>query len=112
MRLRSLLANHLADLELAKLANEPRSKDQAERKRRQARRRRADGDVAQDVQHGKLRPEERQLDEEVVEHQANSAFSRSTTRSVCTPRDPFTRTRSPARTREEALAAASSLVSK
>ena len=33
--------------------------------------------------------------EKVIQHQANSAFSRSTTRSGPMPREPFTSTRSP-----------------
>src|SRR5580765_474799 len=112
VRLRSFLPDDLADLKLAELANEPGTEYQADRERGQTRRGRANRDVANDVQHGHLRPEERQLIKQVVEHQANSAFSRSTTLSVRTPRDPLTSTRSPACTKAAARSAASSLVSK
>ena len=45
-----------------------------------------------------------------IEHQANSAFSRATTRSVPMPREPLTSTRSPGRMRASATSAASSRV--
>ena len=67
--------------------------DEADGERREARRRGAKRDVARHVQHRQLRVERV---EEVIQHQPRSAFSRSTTRSVLTPRDPFTSTTSPA----------------
>ena len=52
---RPLLPDHLADLELAQLADHPRPEHQADRQRRQARRRRAERDVARHVQHARTR---------------------------------------------------------
>src|SRR5262249_14635947 len=115
VRLRPLGANHLADLKLAQLAHEPWAERQADRERRQRRRRRAERDVARPVPHGEAGAQENALDQEWVQHQprpARSAFNRSTTRSVFTPRDPLTSTRSPAATIEAAASAASSLVAK
>ena len=93
MALWTLLANHLADLELAKLADHPRPEQQTDGQRRQTRGGGAKRDVPRHVQHGELRVKRI---EQVEQHQPRSAFSRSTTRSVRTPREPFTRTRSPA----------------
>ena len=50
-------ADHLADLKLAQLPDHPRAERQADRERRQARRRRAERDVARHVQHRELRVE-------------------------------------------------------
>ena len=47
-----------------------------------------------------------------LDRSASAAFNRSTTRSVFTPREPFTSTRSPRRTSFAAASAASSLVAK
>ncbi len=109
MGLRAVGANHLADLELAQLPDQPRPEHQADRQRRQRRRRGAERDVARHVEHRELRMERI---EQVIQHQRRSAFSRSTTRSVLTPRDPLTRIRSPALTSAAAASAASSLVAK
>ena len=103
VRRRAFLPDDLADLEFAQLPDEPRPEQQADRERRQAGGRRAERDVARHVQHRELRAQrEQHLEEQVVEHQANSAFSRSTTSSVRTPRDPFTRITSPGRTSDAA----------
>src|SRR5262249_60673286 len=50
--------------------------------------------------------------EQVEEHQPRSAFNRPTPRSVRTPREPFTSTRSPAFVVATAPSAASALVAK
>ena len=60
--------------------------------RRHAGRRGAERDVARHVEDGDLRVER---DEEVIQHQPNSAVRRSTTRSVRVPREPLTSTTSP-----------------
>ena len=96
MRGRTFLPDDLPDLKLAQLANHPRTEHQADRERGQAGGRRAERDVARHVQHRELRgPGIDELKQQVIQHQASSAFSRSTTRSVRTPRDPLTSTRSP-----------------
>src|SRR5207247_9401605 len=109
MRDGPFLPDHLADLELAQLAHHPWTKHQTDRQRRQTRRCRPKRDVTRHVQHGELRVEWKQ---KMEEHYARSAFSRSTTRSVLTPRDPFTRIRSPGRTSSTIAFAASSLAAK
>ena len=75
MRRRAFLADHLPDLELAQLADHPGAEEQPDGERRQARGGRPERDVARHVED---RPVRRQV-VEVVQHQANSAFSRSTT---------------------------------
>ena len=94
VRRRTLLADDLADLELAQLADQPRAQQQADGQRREAGRSRAERDVPRDVEHGERRV---QREEQVIQHQAHSAFTRSATMSVRVPRDPFTSTTSPAR---------------
>src|SRR3954467_7301607 len=107
MRLRAVLADHLADLELAQPADHDRSDDQAERERGDAGAGGTERDVAKHVEHRDRRV---QRVEQVVEHQSNSTLRRSTTRSVRMPRDPLTSTRSPARTFVCAMSAASALL--
>ena len=109
MRLRPFGANHLTDLKLTQLPDQPRAERQADRERRQRRRRSAERDVARHVEHRELAVKRV---EQVIQHQPRSALSRSTTRSVLTPRDPFTSTRSPLFTSTTAASAASSLVTK
>jgi hypothetical protein len=109
VRLRTFGANHLADLEFAQRAHEPWAERQADGERRQTRRGGAKRDVPSHVQHGELLVK---LEEEPVQHQARSVVSRSTTRSVWTPRDPLTSTTSPRRTSPASASAASSLVAK
>src|SRR6516162_10339664 len=109
MRLRPFLADDLPDLKLPQRAHHPRSQRQADGQRRQARSRRTERDVARHVQRGDLRVKRI---EQMEEHQPRSAFSRSTTRSVFTPRDPLTRTRSPRSTPATIEAAAFSIVRK
>ena len=94
MRLRSFLANHLPDLEIAQLSDHPRPKRQAECERRQARGRGAERDVPRDVEDGGVSVERV---EEVQQHQPNTSAIRSATRSVRVPREPFTSTISPSR---------------
>ena len=106
MRGRAFLADHLSDLKLAELPDHDRTKREAEDQCGQTGGRRTERDVARDVEGANLRV---QRVEEVVEHQANSSLSRSTTASVPMPREPFTRTRSPGLTRSSASAAASLL---
>src|SRR5688572_19441204 len=100
------MPDDLANLKFPELADEPGAQQQADDQRCQARRRGTERDVLNDVQHRYLRMK---LKEEVEEHQASSALRRSTTTSVRIPREPFTRTRSPARTRVAARSAASLL---
>ena len=104
---RSFLPDHLADLKLVKRPDHPWPERQTDRERRQTRRRGPERDVPRDVQHGELRVERVQ---QLVQHQANSALSRSVTASVPTPRDPFTSTRSPGSIKCAARSAASWLV--
>ena len=94
VRRRPFVTDHLPDLELLQLADHPRTEDEPERERRHAGDGGAERDVSRHVQHGEPRRQRRQ---QVIEHQANSAFSRATTRSVPMPREPFTSTRSPGR---------------
>src|SRR5688572_10342882 len=108
MRLRPFLTDHLADLEIAQLRDHPGTEHQAYRERGQAGRRRAECDVPHHVQRAEERFERRQ---QVVQHQANSAAMRSATMSVRVPRDPLTRTRSPALTAAAISPAATSLFS-
>ena len=105
--LRPVLADHLADLELAQAADHDRPEHDAEQERRHARAGGAERDVAEDVED---RRRAVQRIEKVVEHQANSTFRRSMTVSMRTPCDPLTSTRSPGRTRRSASSAASALV--
>src|SRR6059058_4252685 len=100
MRLGPVLPDDLPDLEVAQPANHHRPHRQADRQRRHGRARRAEGDVLEYVEYVEDRDPRVQMHinelvEEVVEHQANSTFNRSTTRSVRMPREPFTSTRSP-----------------
>src|SRR6185503_283293 len=108
MRLRPLLPDDLADLEISQLRDHPGAKHQADGERGQAGSRRAEGDVAHHPQRAEERFERRQ---QVVQHQANSAAMRSATMSVRVPRDPLTRTRSPALTAAAMSRAAASLFS-
>ena len=109
MRLRPFLPDHLPDLEIAQPADQPRSHDQADDERRHARRRGAERDVAGHVEDRDLRVER---EEEVVQHQPNTAVMRSTTRSVRVPRDPLTSTTSPDVSCAAIAGAASVLLSK
>ena len=107
------LANELADLQLPQAPDHPRSQNQPQKKSREAGERRAHGDVAKDVE--QVRLARRDVIDEVVEHfsrvpaaagagdasSASGYFARSasTMRSIFTPRDPFTSSRSPGRTK-------------
>src|SRR5260370_29587850 len=112
MGLGAILPDDLPDLKFTQPPDHPRSERQAEGQRRQARSGRADRDVPRHVQHSPVRARIEKPEEQVKQHQANSAFSRSTTRSVRTPRDPLTSTRSPPFTTAAVAPAASSLVAK
>ena len=107
VRRRAFVTDDLPDLELLQLADHPGSENEPESERGHAGHRRPERDVARHVQDREPRRQRRQ---EVVEHQANSALRRSTTRSVPMPREPFTSTRSPGRMRASATSAASSRV--
>src|SRR5438552_2050049 len=109
MRLRTLLPDHLADLEITQLADHPGSERQAECQRGQARRCGPERDVARDVEDRRVGVERI---EEIQQHQANSSAIRSAMRSVLMPRDPFTSTTSPARIAAAIAGAAASLLSK
>src|SRR6185312_6686527 len=102
----------LADLELAQLADKPRTEHEAEDERRDGGRAGPDRDVPHHVERRHLSAQPRLLVEKVIEHQANSAFSRSTTTSVRTPRDPLTSTRSPGCTYSAKASAAAALLVK
>src|SRR4029077_5851229 len=109
VRLRTFLPDHLANLEVAQLANHPRTKQEAERERRQAGRRGPEGDVARDVEDARVGAERI---EEFEQHQANSSAIRSAIRSVLVPREPLTSTTSPPRIAAAIAGAAASLLSK
>src|SRR5204863_2050693 len=104
-----LVPDHLADLEIAQGANEPRTSQQADRERRQAGGRRPERDVPCDVEHRIARVKR---EKQVVEHQPRPAFTASAMMSVRVPREPFTSTTSPGLTSATTAGAAASLVSK
>src|SRR5258708_6018766 len=109
MRLWPLLADHLPDLEVAKLSNHPRTERQAQRQRGEAGGRRPERDVSRHVEDGEVGVQRIQ---QIEKHQANSAAIRSAMRSVRVPRDPLTSTRSPERNAAATAGAACSLFSK
>src|SRR5688572_22586957 len=102
------MTDDLPNLELAKLANEPGTQQQANDERGETGGRRSEGDVLNDIQYRHLSVKWK---EEVVEHQADSALRRSTTTSVRMPREPLTRTTSPDLTSVAARSAAAVLFS-
>src|SRR5579864_7553343 len=97
MRLRTVLANMLADLILPELRDQPRTQHDREQQRGDACHRRADGRVLE-------KPERRIVMEQFlvkkpVKHQfalpSSGAKNCSSARSTCTPRDPLNKMASP-----------------
>ena len=101
------MPHDLADLELAQPPNEPRPEQQAERERREAGGRRAERDVADDVEDVRT---DRRADRGGGSSITPPSCSRSATRSVRVPREPLTSTRSPGATRRATGSAADGAV--
>src|SRR5262245_15125560 len=97
------MTNDLADLKLPQLVDQPGAERQADRECRQTRRGGTERDVSGDIEDRERRVKRVQR---AIQHQANSAFSRSATTSVRIPREPLTSTRSPAFTSWAARSAA------
>src|SRR5688572_24433995 len=108
MRGRTFVPDDLSNLKFPQLAYEPGAEQQTDDQRCQTRRGGAERYVLYDVQHRHLSVK---LEEEVEQHQANSALRRSTTTSVRMPREPLTRTISPDFTSLTARSPAAVLVS-
>jgi hypothetical protein len=86
------LTDDLADLKIAQRPDQPGAEDHADGERRQRCGRGAERDVARHIQRAEKRRQPGQLRQQVEQHQANSAASRSATMSVRMPRDPLTST--------------------